>query len=134
MGWDIRHCSRTFENLARVIFRERRHPRWGWGSPDSTSFVKEIGRWIQWFLHDSCYDAQTFDNALKSAFGEHRLLFGSSRDDPTGPLRSGPKVGVVTTSISRDTSAFVIGNFNSTNLSENTSGNAAPALCSTNTY
>jgi hypothetical protein len=29
-----------------------------------------------------------------------------------GPRRSGPKVGVVTTSISRDISTFMIGNFN----------------------
>ncbi|CAP93391.1 hypothetical protein PCH_Pc16g07210 [Penicillium rubens Wisconsin 54-1255] len=50
-----------------------------------------------------------FDAALKSAFRERRRIFGATREDPLGPRRSGPKVGVVTTSISRDISTFVIG-------------------------
>jgi hypothetical protein len=71
-----------------------------------------MAKWVKWLLHDSCYDSQVFDAALKSAFGERRRIFGATREDPPGPRRSGPKVGVVTTSISRDTSTFVIGNFN----------------------
>jgi hypothetical protein len=71
-----------------------------------------MGRWIQWLLHDSCYDARVFDAALRSAFGENRRIFGTSRDDPRGALQSNSKVGVVATSISRETNAFVIGNFN----------------------
>ncbi|KAJ5821842.1 uncharacterized protein N7525_011126 [Penicillium rubens] len=53
-----------------------------------------------------------FDAALKSAFGERCYIFSATREDPLGPRRSGPKVGVVTTSISRDISTFMIGNFN----------------------
>ncbi|KAJ5517503.1 hypothetical protein N7527_009063 [Penicillium freii] len=61
------------------------------------SVFGNMAKWIRWLLHNSCYD---------SAFGERRRIFGASREDPRGPRRSGPKVGVVTTSISRDTSAF----------------------------
>ncbi|KAJ6070721.1 hypothetical protein N7467_012040 [Penicillium canescens] len=114
MSWNVSTCSEIFEDLARRIFRERRHSPflllnrvYGKGS-----ILGEIGRWIQWLLHDSCYDARVFDAALRSAFGENRRMFGTSRDDPRGALRSNSKVGVVTTSISRETNAFVIGNFN----------------------
>jgi hypothetical protein len=114
MSWNVSTCSEIFEDLARRIFRERRHSPflllnrvYGKGS-----ILGEMGRWIQWLLHDSCYDARVFDAALRSAFGENRRIFGASRDDPRGALRSNSKVGVVTTSISRETNAFVIGNFN----------------------
>ncbi|KAJ5639161.1 patatin-like phospholipase [Penicillium longicatenatum] len=121
MRWAMRDCSETFERLARQIFREKRHSRWPWASQGDGSVLGEITRWIHWLLHDSCYDAQVFDTALRTAFGDQRLIFGNSRDDPQGPLRSGPKVGVITTSISRDTSAFVIGNFNAAHDSESNS-------------
>jgi hypothetical protein len=114
MSWNVSTCSEIFEDLARRIFRERRHSPflllnrvYGKGS-----ILGEMGRWIQWLLHDSCYDARVFDAALKSAFGDNRRIFGTSRDDPRGALQSNTKVGVVTTSISRETNAFVIGNFN----------------------
>ncbi|KAJ5174059.1 uncharacterized protein N7500_001990 [Penicillium coprophilum] len=53
-----------------------------------------------------------FDTALKSAFRECCRIFSATREDLLGLQRSGPKVGVVTTSISRNISAFVLGNFN----------------------
>ena len=111
MTWDVKHCSERFTALARRIFHERRPStlRQIFGS---ISIFGDMSKWVQWLLYDSCYDSRVFDAALKSAFGERRRIFGPTREDPSGPRRSGPKVGVVTTSISRDTSTFVIGNFN----------------------
>jgi hypothetical protein len=115
MTWDVADCSERFNTLARRIFRERRPSILPLLLRQMLGFISVFGdmaKWIRWLLYDSCYDSQVFDTALKSAFGERRRIFGASREDPRGPRRSGPKVGVVTTSISRDTSAFVIGNFN----------------------
>ncbi|OQD97721.1 hypothetical protein PENSOL_c011G11247 [Penicillium solitum] len=115
MTWDVTDCSERFNTLARRIFRERRPSLLPLLLRQVFGFMSVFGdmaKWVQWLLHDSCYDSRVFDAALKSAFGEHRRIFGAARDDPPGPRRSGPKVGVVTTSISRDTSTFVIGNFN----------------------
>lgn len=126
MSWDVADCSERFDTMARRIFRERRlstmplllHRICGY-----RSFVGEIAKWIQWLLHDSCYDSRVFDTALKDAFGEDRRIFGATREDPPGPRRSGPRVGVVTTSISRDTSTFVIGNFNASQDARSECGN-----------
>lgn len=115
MSWEVAKCSEQFDALARRIFHERRTSTWPMSLHQITghrSLFGEMARWIQWLLHDSCYDSRIFDAALKGTFGEGRLIFGATREDPSGPRRSGPKVGVVTTSISRDTSPFVIGNFN----------------------
>lgn len=115
MLWDVRQCSRIFESLAYRIFSERRHSillHFLRHVNGQNSFLGETARWIQWFLRDSCYDARVFDTVLKDVFGERRRIFGADRDDRRGPLRSGGKVGVVATGISRDTSTFVIGNFN----------------------
>ncbi|KAJ5302305.1 hypothetical protein N7508_007168 [Penicillium antarcticum] len=115
LSWEVTDCSKRFDTLARRIFRERRSsvlPLLLRQISGFKSVFGEMTRWIQWLLHDSCYDSRVFDAALKSAFGEHRCIFGASREDPRGPIRSGSKVGVVTTSISRETSTFVIGNFN----------------------
>lgn len=115
MTWDVADCSERFNTLARRIFRERRPSTLPLLLRQMLGFISVFGdmaKWVRWLLYDSCYDSQVFDTALKSAFGERRRIFGASREDPRGPRRSGPKVGVVTTSISRDTSAFVIGNFN----------------------
>jgi hypothetical protein len=111
--------------LARCIFRERRHSVLPLLFRQIFSFMSVFGdmaRWVQWLLHDSCYDSRIFDTALKSVFGEHRRVFGATRDDPPGPRRSGPRVGVVATSISRDTSTFVIGNFNASHDSGDENG------------
>ncbi|CAG8428380.1 unnamed protein product [Penicillium salamii] len=80
----------------------------------TSSILGNLSKWIHWLLHDSYYDAKTFDDALKGVFDNNRLMFGSSRDNPRESLRSNSKVRVVTTSISRETGAFVIGNFNTT--------------------
>ncbi|KAJ5981123.1 hypothetical protein N7481_008421 [Penicillium waksmanii] len=114
MSWDVGKCSQTFEDLARRIFRERRH------SPllrllshmHGETLLGETARWIQWLFRDSCYDSRAFDTALREVFGEDRRLFGNSGTVAKGILRSGPKAGVITTSISRKTGTFVIGNFN----------------------
>lgn len=101
MRWDISHCAKIFDQLAIRIFQQRRQ-----------SILGDMTRWIQWLLHDSCYDSRVFDTALKDAFGKNRRVFGVSSDDPSGSLHAGSKFGVVTTSISKDTDTFVIGNFN----------------------
>jgi hypothetical protein len=122
MSWDIAECSERFSTLARQIFRERRRltlPLLLHKVSGYQSLLGEVAKWIQWVLHDSCYDSQVFDTALKGAFGENRRLFGANREKSPGPRRSGGKVGVITTSISRDTSTFVIGNFN---VSEDSKG------------
>ncbi|KOS37743.1 hypothetical protein ACN38_g11450 [Penicillium nordicum] len=115
MAWDVTECSERFNTLACRIFRARRFsvlPQLLRQIFGCISVFGDMAKWVQWLLHDSCYDSRVFDAALKSAFGERRRIFGATREDPPGPRRSGPKVGVVTTSISRDTSTFVIGNFN----------------------
>ncbi|CAG7958067.1 unnamed protein product [Penicillium salamii] len=124
MSWNIATCSEIFDNLARRIFHKRRRsPLALFNFVDQNgSVLGNLSKWIHWLLHDSCYDAKTFDDALKGVFGDNRLMFGSSRDDPRGSLRSNSKVGVVTTSISRETGAFVIGNFNTTGDREDKAG------------
>lgn len=114
MSWNVGKCSQTFENLARRIFRERRHSLFLrlLGHMHGETIFGETARWIQWLFRDSCYDSRTFDTALREAFGDDRRLFGNHGTDARGPLRSGPKAGVITTSISKKTSTFVIGNFN----------------------
>ncbi|KAJ5875185.1 uncharacterized protein N7473_012532 [Penicillium subrubescens] len=115
MLWDVAECSERFNTLANQIFRQRRRsilPPLLFHVSGYKSLLGELVKWIQWLLHDSCYDSQVFDAALKSAFRENRRLFGATRERLPGHRRSGLKVGVIATSISRDTSAFVIGNFN----------------------
>lgn len=114
MVWNVGKCSQMFEDLAQRIFQERRHSRFLrlLSHMHGESLFGETARWIQWLLRDSCYDSRNFDTALREAFGEDRRLFGSAGTAAKGPLRSGPKAGVITTSISKKTGAFVIGNFN----------------------
>lgn len=124
MSWNVSTCSEIFEELARRIFRSRRRSPFALlnFTYRSGSMLGNVGRWLHWLLHDSCYDARVFDDALKSVFGENRLMFGPSRDDPRGSLQSNSKIGVVTTSISRETGAFVIGNFNTVSEPEDQGG------------
>ncbi|KAJ5600708.1 hypothetical protein N7450_001775 [Penicillium hetheringtonii] len=115
MFWGIRECSERFKTLARCIFSQRRpsilslllYPISGY-----KSLFGEADKWIQWLLYDSCYDSRIFDAAFKDIFGENRRLFGATGENAPSPQQSGTKVGVVTTSISKSTSIFVIGNFN----------------------
>ncbi|KAJ5481201.1 hypothetical protein N7475_000013 [Penicillium sp. IBT 31633x] len=53
-----------------------------------------------------------FDTTLKSVFRERYYIFSASREDPRGLRRSSLKIRVVTISILREISAFIIGNFN----------------------
>ncbi|CAI7615468.1 unnamed protein product [Penicillium pancosmium] len=97
MAWDVADCSERFNTLARRIFSQRRpsvlpsllHPISGY-----KSVIGEAAKWIQWLLHDSCYDSRVFDATLKDAFGETRCLFGANEERTRVPLRSGVKVGV----------------------------------------
>ncbi|OQE10096.1 hypothetical protein PENFLA_c094G09948 [Penicillium flavigenum] len=94
MTWDVTHCSERFNTLARRIFHERRPSILPLLLRQVFGFISVFGdmaKWVKWLLHDSCYDSQVFDAALKSAFGERRRIFGATREDPPGPRRSGPK-------------------------------------------
>lgn len=125
MAWGVADCSERFDTLARRIFSQRRsailpsllHP-----IPGSRSVFGELAKWLKWLLHDSCYDSQVFDLALKDAFGENRRLFGATEEGGSVSQQSGPKVGVVTTSISKSTSTYVIGNFNVSQDAETEAG------------
>jgi hypothetical protein len=128
MSWNVKDCSERFETLARRIFRERRPPLLLRQIAGSQSLLGQMARWFQWLIHDSCYDSRIFDLALKSAFGEYRRIFGATRGDPPGPRRSGPRVGVVTTSISRDTNTFVVGNFNASQDAGGEPGKSDPLI------
>ncbi|KAJ6115286.1 hypothetical protein N7486_001064 [Penicillium sp. IBT 16267x] len=103
MSWNINDCSERFETLARRIFRERRPSLLLRQIAGSKSLLGQIARCY--------YDSRIFDSALKSAFGEDRRIFGATREDPPGPRRSGPRVGVVTTSISRNINGGLKYNF-----------------------
>ena len=72
----------------------------------------KAGKWLQWLLHNSCYDSRIFDAVFKNIFGENRRLFGATGENAPSPQQSGTKVGVVMTSISKSISTFMIGNFN----------------------
>lgn len=123
MLWDVAECSERFNTLANQIFRERRRSIFPLLQISGyKSLLGEVTKWFQWLLYDSCYDSQIFDAALKGAFGENRPLFGATRERSPGHRRSGRKVGVIATSISRSTSAFVIGNFNVSEDSRNKYG------------
>lgn len=122
MSWNVKDCSERFETLATRIFRERRPPLLLRQIAGSRSLLGQMAKWFQWLIHDSCYDSRIFDSALKTAFGEYRRIFGATREDPPGPRRSGPRFGVVTTSISRDTNTFVVGNFNASQDAEGEPG------------
>ena len=123
MLWSVRQCSQTFDDLARQIFRERRQStllRMAGYVYESTSVLGQGLRWLQWLLHDSCYDTKSFDSALRAVFGSDRRLFGDSINIGRGSLRASAKVGVITTSISKDAGTYVIGSFN--RVLENESG------------
>ncbi|OQE65362.1 hypothetical protein PENNAL_c0212G04981 [Penicillium nalgiovense] len=125
MTWDVAACSERFNTLARRIFRERRPSILPLLLRQMLGFISVFGdmaKWIRWLLHDSCYDSQVFDTALKSAFGERRRIFGASREDPRGPRRSGPKVGV---SKSYRRGSVGIGSFQDGGLKYNFAGEIA---------
>ncbi|KAL3459620.1 patatin-like phospholipase [Aspergillus heterothallicus] len=113
MQWDVSTCSRTFDRLAKRIFRERRQstlsrlPRLVFGQNSSLGVILQ---WLSWFFHDSCYDTRIFDSSLQEAFQEDRRIFGvnSASRQP----HSGTKFCVIATSIAKETRSFVFGNFN----------------------
>ncbi|OQE66362.1 hypothetical protein PENNAL_c0188G01118 [Penicillium nalgiovense] len=125
MTWDVTHCSERFNTLARRIFHERRPSILPLLLRQVFGFISVFGdmaKWVKWLLHDSCYDSQVFDAALKSAFGERRRIFGATREDPPGPRRSGPKVGV---SKSYRRGSVGIGSFQDGGLKYNFAGEIA---------
>ncbi|KAJ5193083.1 patatin-like phospholipase [Penicillium cf. viridicatum] len=63
------------------------------------------------FLHNSYYDSRVFESTLKVVFDRKESLFRPFVTS-SGPLFSRAKFGVIATSISRNTYAFIIGNFN----------------------
>lgn len=72
----------------------------------------QIRQWLAWWLYDGCYDGRVFDLVLQETFGKRRGLFSPTKENSSGPLISKTKIGVVATSIDKDTDSFVFGNFN----------------------
>lgn len=112
LRWDVSTCSQVFDCLARRIFRERRHPALSWLR--YCSILAEIYKWLNWVLHDGCYDSAIFDSALKEAFGETLGIFDTVESDQSGAMYSQIKVAVVATNIAKQIESFVFGNFNGT--------------------
>ncbi|KAJ5110861.1 hypothetical protein N7532_001396 [Penicillium argentinense] len=90
MSWRVKKCSAVFEDLARKVFNQRRHSIIirALSYIHKNPLIAEAARWVHWLVRDSCYDARVLDAALKQVFGENRRIFGVSRDDAKGPLRS----------------------------------------------
>ncbi|KAH8431446.1 patatin-like phospholipase family protein [Aspergillus melleus] len=118
MGWDVRRCAEVFDHVAHQIFRERRTSRLSRLSHalfGSGSVLGTVHKWLVWLLHDSCYDGQVFDKAIKCVYGKERRIFDGLRSEHTSQscsTYSRAKVGVVATSIAKETWPFVFGNFN----------------------
>ncbi|THC87635.1 hypothetical protein EYZ11_012916 [Aspergillus tanneri] len=116
MQWDIRKCGAVFDHMARRIFHERRSSAFARASQaifGRRSFFGTVHKWLLWLLYDGCYDGSVFDTALKEVYTNNRL-FDSLRMGDSSTTHSKTRVGVVATSIARETRSFVFGNFNST--------------------
>lgn len=104
----IQKCAVIFNRQARCLFEKRRRPAFPW----LPSFI--LGRprqWYSWWRHDSCYDGSVFDDILQQLYGKQTLLH-SHCCDSSGSIKSGPKFGVVATSIGAKTETVMLGNFN----------------------
>ncbi|KAA8649656.1 uncharacterized protein ATNIH1004_002327 [Aspergillus tanneri] len=102
--------------MARRIFHERRSSAFARASQaifGRRSFFGTVHKWLLWLLYDGCYDGSVFDTALKEVYTNNRL-FDSLRMGDSSTTHSKTRVGVVATSIARETRSFVFGNFNST--------------------
>ncbi|KAJ5475413.1 hypothetical protein N7539_007700 [Penicillium diatomitis] len=137
MSWDVRTCSERFDTLAKRIFSRRRPSILSMLLHRLAGVESRVGgalRSLQWLIQDSCYDSIAFDDALKSVFGEDRQVFSAPDAKDLSLQRSDSKFGVITTSISKDTSTFVyftpadlqgIGSFQDGGLKYNFAGDIA---------
>jgi hypothetical protein len=99
-------CASMYDRLARVVFREKRHPALPWVP---RWIFRQTREWVSWFIHDGCYDGSVFDMVLQDALGTHSFFHGNPRV-PSALART--KIAVITTDIANRTKTVVIGNFN----------------------
>ncbi|PGG97519.1 hypothetical protein AJ80_09688 [Polytolypa hystricis UAMH7299] len=118
LRWDVPTSSDTFDQLVRRVFRHRLQGSPGWLC---YSVLGTIFKWLTWWLHDGLYDANILDSVLREISGSRRI-FDAAGPDSSGALISRARVGVVATNISRKTSAFVFGNFNSAHVDDTQQG------------
>lgn len=119
MQWDVKKCAEVFDKMARRIFHERRSSSLSRVSQaifGSKSFFGKVHKWILWLLHDGCYDGRVFDMTLKDAFGGNSRVFDTLKVENDSTMYSKVKMGVVATSIAKETWPFVFGNFNPANM------------------
>ncbi|GMF77642.1 unnamed protein product [Aspergillus oryzae] len=117
MQWGVKKCADVFDRMARRIFHERRSSTLARASQamfGSHSFLGTVHKWLLWLLYDSCYDGRVFDLALKEVYTINNRIFDSLLLEASSTRYSKTKVGVVATSIARETRSFVFGNFNGT--------------------
>jgi hypothetical protein len=117
MQWGVKKCADVFDRMARRIFHERRSSTLARASQamfGSHSFLGTVHKWLLWLLYDSCYDGRVFDLALKEVYTSNNRIFDSLLLEASSTRYSKTKVGVVATSIARETRSFVFGNFNGT--------------------
>lgn len=129
MQWDIRKCADVFDQMAHRIFHERRSSSLSRASQaifGSTSFFGNVHKWILWLLHDGCYDGRVFDMALKDTFGSNNRIFDTLKGENDSTMYSKSKMGVVATSIAKETWSFVFGNFNPAEMPRKDCGQLQP--------
>lgn len=101
--------------MARRIFHRRRSSALSQAVQTmfgNQSIFGNVHKWILWFLHDGCYDGRVFDRALQDTFGDTGRIFDALKAENDSTMYSSAKMGVVATSIAKETWSFVLGNFN----------------------
>lgn len=120
MQWHVKKCAEDFDQMAHHIFHERRSSYLSRMSQvifGSKSFLGRVQKWILWLLHDGCYDGRVFDKTLKDTLGENSRIFDALKIENNPTMYSKSKMGVVVTSIAKETWSFILGNFNPANMS-----------------
>lgn len=115
MQWDVKKCAEVFNQMACCIFHERCSSSLSQVSQaifGSKSIFGKVHKWILWLLHDGCYDGRVFNMTLKDAFGGNSRVFDTLKVENDSTMYLKVKMGVVATSITKETWPFIFGNFN----------------------
>lgn len=129
MQWNVKKCAEVFDQMARHIFHERRSSSLSRVSQaifGSKSFFGKLQKWILWLLHDGCYDGHVFDMTLRETFGCDNRIFDTLKVENDSTMYSKVKMGVVATSIAKETWSFIFGNFNPAKMSGENCGQLRP--------
>lgn len=115
MQWHVKKCAEVFDQMAQHIFHERRSSyllRISQVIFGSKSFLGKVQKWILWLIHDGCYDGRVFDKTLKDTLGENSRTFDALKIENDSTMYSKSQMGVVVTSIAKETWPFILGNLN----------------------